>query len=37
MVTGRNAEVTTERERLTDVMGRFRVPAHLMEMSSARA
>ena len=37
MVTGRNAEVTTERERLTDVMARFRVPAHLMELSGARA
>ena len=37
LVTGHHAEVTTEREQLKDVAGRFRVPAHLLAASFARA
>ncbi len=36
MVNGDHAEVTTERERLDDVVGRFRVPAHLLARSFQR-
>ena len=37
LVTGDHAEITTEREQLKDVAGRFRVPAHLLAASFARA
>jgi diaminopimelate decarboxylase len=37
LVTGRHAEITTEREQLKDVAGRFRVPAHLLAASFAQA
>lgn len=36
LVTGNHAEITTEREQLKDVAGRFRVPAHLLAASFAR-
>ncbi|MCY3876563.1 MAG: hypothetical protein OXF88_20015, partial [Rhodobacteraceae bacterium] len=35
LVSGETAEVITERERLTDVIGRFRVPARLLGASQA--
>lgn len=35
LVTGSHAEITTEREQLKDVAGRFRVPAHLLAASFA--
>lgn len=35
LVTGGHAEITTEREQLKDVAGRFRVPAHLLAASFA--
>ncbi|MFC3712925.1 diaminopimelate decarboxylase family protein [Sphingoaurantiacus capsulatus] len=37
LVTGARAEVTTEREQMKDVAGRFRVPAHLLAASFAPA
>ena len=37
LVSGDRAEVITEREQLKDVAGRFRVPAHLLAASFARA
>ncbi len=33
LVCGKRADVTTERERLDDVIGRFRVPARLLGQS----
>ena len=37
LVSGDRAEIITEREQLKDVAGRFRVPAHLLAASFARA
>ena len=37
LVSGEDAEVTTERERLNDVVGRFRVPSRLMGASQGAA
>jgi diaminopimelate decarboxylase len=36
LVSGKDAEVTTERERLNDVVGRFRVPSRLLGASQVR-
>lgn len=36
MVAGDSAEITTERERMSDVIGRFRVPARLLAGSFGR-
>ena len=33
LVSGDKADIITERERLEDVMGRFRVPPHLLAQS----
>lgn len=35
LVTGARAEISTEREQMKDVVGRFRVPAHLLAASFA--
>ena len=35
LVSGADAEITTERERLSDVAGRFRAPARLLAESFA--
>jgi diaminopimelate decarboxylase len=37
LVTGKDAFVTTERERLRDIVGRFRVPPHVLAASAAQA
>lgn len=37
LVSGDRAEIITEREQMKDVAGRFRVPAHLLAASFARA
>jgi len=37
LVTGDRSDIITEREQLKDVAGRFRVPAHLLAASFARA
>lgn len=37
LVSGSRAEITTEREQMKDVAGRFRVPAHLLAASFAPA
>ncbi len=36
LVCGNDAEITTEREQLRDVSGRFRVPARLLKSSFAQ-
>ena len=37
LVHGKDAEITTEREQLRDVMGRFRVPARLLNSSFSKS
>jgi diaminopimelate decarboxylase len=36
MVAGDSAEITTDRERMSDVIGRFRVPPRLLAKSFGR-